>query len=67
MVMVTLSLTEQEAAVLQQLIDAAVRAQGLKVAEAGLYLNMKIVKAMEMAKSEEPPSPPMPKASSHTT
>ena len=49
--MVNLSLTEQEAAALRQMIDAAVRGHGLKAAEAGLHLDLKIAKAMEAAKT----------------
>ncbi len=45
--MVILSLTEQEAAALRQLIDAAVRGQGIRIAEAGLFLDRKIAQAME--------------------
>ena len=49
--MITLSLTEQEALALRQMIDAAVRGHGLKAAEAGLHLDLKIANAMEAAKA----------------
>ncbi len=45
--MVILSLTEQEALALRQFIDAAVRGQGIRVAEAGLFLDRKIAQAIE--------------------
>ncbi len=48
--MIVLTFTEQEAAVLRQLIDAAVRGQGLRVAEVALVLDTKIAKAIEAAK-----------------
>lgn len=40
--MVTLELTEQEASVLIQLLDIAVKAEGLKAAEASLFFTNKI-------------------------
>lgn len=43
---VLLELTTQEIVVLRQLIDIAVQAKGLAVAEAGLILNKKLADAM---------------------
>jgi len=40
--MVTLELTEQEANILIQLLDIAVKAEGLKAAEASLFFTNKI-------------------------
>jgi len=50
--MINLQLTEQEAQALVQLMDAAVRAQGLQVAQAALVLTAKV---QEAAKAKEPP------------
>ena len=54
--MVLLTLSDEEAAVLRQLIDAAVRGQGLRAAQAGLVLDTKLAKAIEAA--AKPPSEP---------
>jgi len=51
--MITLQLTEQEAQALIQLMDAAVRAQGLQVAQTALVLTAKI---QEAAKPSLPPA-----------
>lgn len=50
---ITISLTEQEAVVLRTLLDAAVRAQGMRAAEAALVLDGKIFKALEAAQKPQ--------------
>lgn len=52
--MINLQLTEQEAQALVQLMDAAVRAQGLQVAQAALVLTAKV---QEAAKASVPTTP----------
>ncbi len=54
MVIITLA-TDEEANALRQLIDLAVRGHGLKVAQAGLFFDAKIAKAMEAAAATPPP------------
>lgn len=54
--MINLQLTEQEAQALVQLMDAAVRAQGLQVAQAALVLTAKIQEAGKVAATEVPPA-----------
>jgi hypothetical protein len=56
--MITLQLTEQEAQTIIQLMDVAVRAQGLQVAQAALVLTAKIQEAAKLAAAEVPPVPP---------
>jgi len=48
----TIALNEQEAKALLSLIDIAVKAHGMKAAQAGVHLSDKINKAF--AKTEEP-------------
>ena len=45
--MVKLEFTEQEVQVLSQLLDLAVKAGGLNVAEAALVLNKKLIEAVK--------------------
>lgn len=55
--MVTLELTEQEASVLIQLLDIAVKAEGLNAAEASLFFTNKIkayLNAKEDATAKNP-------------
>jgi len=47
--MITLTLTEQEAAVLMNMIDVAVKAVGLQAAEAGLVFSKKLQEAAQAA------------------
>ena len=49
-----IDLTEQEAAVLNQLIDVAVRAQGLQVAEAAVVLSQRILQAVRDSSNSVP-------------
>lgn len=51
--MINLPLTEQEAQALVQLMDAAVRAQGLQVAQAALVLTAKVQEAVQASKQQE--------------
>ena len=48
-----LTLTDEEAAVLNELLNIATKAGGLNVAEAALVLSKKLAAAVEQAKSEE--------------
>jgi hypothetical protein len=57
--MVTISLSENEAQVLLQLIDIAVKAQGIAAAEAGIVLTKKIQEGFKN-KTEQPPTSPFP-------
>lgn len=54
-----LELTTQEATVLSQLIDLAVKANGLQVAEAGLVLARKISEAMQEEPKTNGAAPPV--------
>jgi len=47
-----IALNEQEATALLQLIDVAVKAQGMSAAEAGLHLSKKIQEAFLVDKSK---------------
>jgi hypothetical protein len=54
MMMVTLELTENEAVTLRNLLDVAVRHEGMRAAEFALYMDRKIVMAAQLAGA--PPS-----------
>ena len=58
--MIVIELTEQEAANLRGLLDAAVRAQGMRAAEVAIPIDMKIMMAAQkvQALTEQPPSHP---------
>ena len=49
--MITLELTDEEALNLRNLLDAAVRGQGMRAAEAALVIDMKILNAARQAQS----------------
>lgn len=53
--MVTIVLTEQQAGVLQQLLDMATKSGGLQVAEAALFFAKSINAAVEQSKLVMPP------------
>jgi hypothetical protein len=48
--MINISLTEEEAKVLVNMLDVAVKAAGLQAAEAGLHFTKKIQEAQQAAK-----------------
>ena len=54
---IKISFSEQEANVLLQIIDAAIKSQGLQIAEAGSFLAAKI---QEQAKAQLPAPAPEP-------
>lgn len=53
--MIVLNLDEQEATVLQQLLDMACKAGGLQVAQAVVHLATKIAQAQQASKVPSPP------------
>lgn len=52
--MITLELTEDEALTLRNLLDAAVRAQGMRAAEFAILIDQKILRAAQAAQMHKP-------------
>lgn len=61
--MIKLNLTENESQVFMQMLDAAVKSQGLAAAEAGLVLARKVNAAIAESKLSQEKSETEPKAS----
>jgi hypothetical protein len=54
--LIKIELTAEEAQVLTNMIDVAVKAAGLQAAEAGVHFVKKIKEAQEAAKAPAPPA-----------